>query len=160
MNITDMQFRFSGDGTPAGSLGGAMHANSITNAQDGNLFANVTSDQAQAGAVHFRCFYVRATANHTNVRMYMESQGTPNNDSNVYLALGAAGKNGTEQTIADEETSPLNVIFVFPDDLYNPIELGNMNSGDYWPIWVQRKIEAGAAGYDSDYVRLKFVGDS
>lgn len=155
----DIEFHFSGGGTPATSLGGAIHANTITTATLHNLFDVVTSAETFNGDTEYRCFYVKNAHGSLpllSAEIWIETD-TPAAGSDVAIALGSAGKNGTEQTIVDENIAPTAVSW---ETGSSHLVIGNLSPNEYYPVWVRRTITAGAAAYSNDSCTLIVRGDT
>ena len=86
-----------------------------------------------------------------NVTVSVDTDPT---ESNWEIALGAAGKNGTETAVADEDTAPAG-----PSFGTGSISLGTLAPGDSYPIWVKRIVSAGAGAATPDSGVLSISGD-
>ncbi len=154
----DIAFFYSGSGTAVTSLGGSIHANGIVTSTDQNIFNNVDTAEAVAGSVKFRCFYVKNNGSVSyNVGVFIESQ-TPNISSQIFLGKGTSAINGTEQTVADEDTAPSGIFFKRPVFDYDLLEIAILAPGDTQAVWIRRDLTADAQGIQLDYCRLKFKG--
>lgn len=138
-------------GSGAGNIGGAI-GSALTSNVLNNLFDDVSSTESIAGDTEYRCFYIKNTGSvsATNVTARVTSQPT---HSTLALGLGSSGKNGTEQTVANEDTAPSAV--TFSSDWIN---IGTLAAGDYYPVWVRRTVGAGAGISISDSATITIGG--
>lgn len=156
----DIKYRLSGGGgnaDPALSLGGAK---SSTEAGS-NLLDAVSSAEALAGDVEYRCFYVHnahATLTLENAVAWIEAN-TPSADTTLDIGLGTSAVNATEQTIADENTAPTGITFVAAVNEAGAVALGNIPAGQHRAVWVRRTVNAGAAA-SNDTATLTVKGDT
>lgn len=158
---TDIDFMLSGGASntdPTAALGGAM---STTTEAGSSIFDNVTSGEASAGDIEYRCVYVR---NNDGTRTYQASRvfiqaNTPNANTDVAIGLGTSAVNGTEQTVANENTAPTGVTFVSAVDFANGIVIGDLAPAARKAIWIRRTVTAGATS-GSDGFTLRAQGDS
>ena len=164
VNSADIKYYLSGgagNADPALSLGGARSNTEITSAQLANLFGNVGYQEAQSGSVKYRCFYVRnESATHVlqDPGLFI-TQETPSPDTVTDYGLGTAGINGTEQTVADEDTAPVGVTFSHPLDDASKIGYGgDLTPDDFVPLWVRRTVSATAGALALDNVIPITVG--
>lgn len=151
-------YRHSGGASnsdPAADLGGAISSNAVATTIHG-LFDQVSSAEASAGDVEYRCIYVINTGTTTaqTAKIWLQAN-TSSADTTLAIALGGEGKNGTAETVANESTAPTGESFSSPADLANGLSLGDMAQNDYYPIWVRRTVTAGAAGVASDTFTLR-----
>ena len=160
----DVQYFYSGDGTAAGSLGGAISVNQPVSATDGNLFANISAADALAGGIdHYRCLYLKNTSTNrlfSNIGIYFETV-TPSDGTEVYIANAISPVNGVEPTSANEITEPAGVgVWQQPIADYDTIPIVNLGIGDTIGLWVKRSIFANTDGLVKDDFRLLLIGDS
>ncbi len=137
----------------ASDIGGAI-ATVLTDDALNNLWDDVSSGDASAGDTEFRCTYVKnthATLSIANVKVEIETDPT---ESNWEIALGAAGKNGTETEVADEDTAPATPVFGT-----TALSLGTLAAGDFFPIWIKRIVIAGANAATPDSGVLRISAD-
>ena len=158
---SDIQYRMSGgaaNSDPAAAIGGAMSSTAFTaNA----IFDDVSSAEATAGDAEYRCFYVRnghATLTLTSAKIFIQAQ-TSSADTDIAIALGGEGKNGTAETVANEGTAPSGESFSQPASYAAGLSLGNLAPGDYYPVWIRRTINAGAAAA-TDTWTIRVQGDT
>lgn len=157
---SDIQFRLSGGGSnadPNASLGGAMSSN----AAGSSIFDDVSSGEASTGESEYRCIYVRnahATLTLIGAKAFIQTQ-TPSADTDVAIALAGEGKNGTAETVANENTAPSGETFSAPASYAAGLALGDLAPGDAFPIWVRRTVNAGAASA-ADSFTVRVQGDT
>ena len=162
---TDLQFRLSGGGAnadPDASLGGAISSTALVDASLHNLFDQVASDEASAGDVEYRCIYVRnghATLALQNAKVYL-SADAQNANVTMAFALGTSAINGTEQTVADEDTAPTGVTWEEAAGEENAQVIGNLPAGQHKAVWIRRTVTAGAPADDLDSATLVLAGDT
>lgn len=137
----------------ASDIGGAIGA-ALTDDALNNLWADVSSAEATSGSTKYRCTYVKNTHASLSVANVKVQIDTDPAESNWEIGLGAAGKNGTETEVADEDTAPGGVSFGT-----GSISLGTLAAGDYYPIWIKRIVPAGAGAATPDSGVLRILGD-
>lgn len=158
---SDIKYRLSGGGSntdPAASLGGAI--STTTDAPSG-IFDDVSSAEATAGDIEYRCVYVKN--NHGSLtlqgaKIWIQTQ-TPSGDTDVAIGLGTSAVNGTEQTVANEGTAPTSVTFSQPSSFAGGLTIGDLTAGQHKAVWVRRTVNAAAAGA-SDSFALRVQGDT
>lgn len=162
---TEIKFFLSGGAANSdvnASLGGAKSSTEITSAQLHNLFDVVTSAEASAGDVEYRCLYVEntnGTDSLLSAAAYVSSN-TPSADTTLDIGLGTSAINGTEQTVADESTAPAGVTFSAPATLGAGLAIGDLTAGQHKAIWVRRTVNAAAAAYNNDTATINVGGDT
>lgn len=151
---TDIQYRLSGGSGNTdvnASLGGAKSSTSI-GAGLHNLFDIVSSAESSAGDTEYRCFYIHN--NHGSLTMQSSkiwiATNTPSTDTTVEIGLGSSAVNGTEQTVANENTTPTGVTFSAPASEGAALSIGDIPAGQHKAVWIKRIVNAGAAAYNSD----------
>lgn len=153
----DIDRRYSGgaaNSDPNASLGGAKSSTAATSGVLNNLFADADSAEAAAGSVKYRCMYIHnghGTLTWQNVGVWIETQ-TPSPDTVYAIGLGTAAVNGTEQTIADEDTAPAGVTFSEPANEGARLVIGDIPPGEHKSVWYRRTISAAAAAFDDSAV--------
>lgn len=157
---TDIQYRLSGgagNASPAASLGGAKS----TTAAGTSIFDDVSSAEAVAGDTEYRCVYVHnAHASLTLVgAVAWVPTNTPSASTTVDVGVGTSAVNGTEQTVADENTAPSSVTFAAAATQGAGIALGDIPAGQSRAVWLRRTITAGA-GAVNDSFTLRVTGDT
>ena len=162
---TDIDFHLSGGASnsdPDAALGGVISSTQITDATIANLFDNVSGAEAAAGDTEYRCFYVKN--NHGSLTLqgaeiWIETN-TPSGDTSAEIGLGTSAVDGTEQTVADEETAPTSVTFSSATGSGNALTIGDIPAGEHKAIWVKRVVDSAAGAYNSDSVVIKVQGDT
>jgi hypothetical protein len=154
---SDLKYKFSGgssNSVPASSIGGAISSVDVTS----SLFDNVTSGEATAGDINYRCVYVKnthGTLTALSMKIWIQTN-TPSTDTTVDIGLGAAAVNSTETAVANEATAPASVTFSAPSNEAGGLTIGDLAPGDYKAVWIKRTVTAGAAAYsDSFTLRIK-----
>lgn len=162
---SDIQYRYSGgasNAVAASSLGGTKSSVTITSAVVANLFDNVSGDEAAAGTIEYRAFFVHnghATLTLQGAKAWLVSN-TPSADTTCDIAVGTGTVTGTEQTIVNETTAPVGVTFSAPASKAAGLTVGDLAPGQHKAIWVRRTISAGAGAYNSDNVVVRIEGDT
>jgi len=158
---TDIHYRMSGGASnsdPAAALGGAKSSNSFaTNA----IFDDVSSAEASAGDIGYRCFYVHnahATLTLQGAKIWIQAQ-TSSSDTDIAIALGGEGLNGTAEVIANEGTAPVGESFSQPSSFAGGLTLGDIGPGQHYPVWVRRTVNAAAASA-TDTWTIRVQGDT
>lgn len=156
---SDIQYRLSGgaaNADPLVSLGGTKSSSNASS----NLFDDVTTTEAQNGKTEYRCIYVHnanSTTTLTGAVLWINSN-TPSATTDVAIALGSSGLNGTEASVANESTAPTGLTFVAAADKTNGIALGDIPAGQSQAVWVRRIVGAGTAALSSDPFTLRVEG--
>lgn len=158
-----IEYRLSGGNgntDPAASLGGAMSSSAQVSTALNAFFDFVTSAEAAAGDTEYRCIYVTNTGSTTalDAKLWIQSN-TPNSDNDIAIALGGEGKNGTAETVANESTAPTGESFSAPSTEGTALSLGDLAQNDYYPVWVRRTVDAGAAADASEQFTLRVKYD-
>lgn len=154
----DIKYRLSGgaaNADPDLSLGGAK---SSTEAP-ADLFDDVTSAESAAGDTEYRCFYVHnahATLTLQNAVVWIVSNTTGNR---IAIGVGSSAVNGTEQTVANENTAPTGVAFTQPASKGAGLALGNIPAGQHKAVWVRRTVAAATPAANDTYT-LRAEGDT
>ena len=143
---------------PALSLGGIES----TTAAGSNLFDNVSSGEATAGDVEYRCFYVKnthATLTLTGAKVWIQAN-TPSADTTIDIGLGTtAVGTGNEQTVADEQTAPSGVTFAAAANEGAALSIGDIAPGQHKAVWIRRTVNAAAAAANDTYT-IRVKGDT
>jgi hypothetical protein len=150
---TDIQLRRSG----AACLGGAKSA-TLAGA---NYFDDATDPEAVAGDVEYRCLYVHnahATKTLTGAVAWL-SANTPSGSTVLEISVGSSAINGTEQTIASEQTAPAGVTFVMASTVDGGVALGDIPPGQHRAIWLRRTLAAGAPALKPDTFTVRVDGN-
>ena len=149
----DVEFYYSGNGIATGSLGGAIHANSVSSSVNENLFADIDAAEALAGGDKYRCLYLKNNGIVSyNVAIYI-STPTPSNETIIYIGKGDSVVGGLEQTIVDETTEPNNIIWLHREQDYNAATIATLAVGEHQAIWFKLAVSVGASGNQRDYFR-------
>lgn len=154
---TDIQLRYSGgaaNNTPGASLGGAKSSNQVDLSA---LWDTVNSGESAAGDTEYRCVYVHNNSGQDFITpvIWIVSE-TPNY---IDIGLGSSALNGTEQTVADEQTAPTSVSFSSPTSKGTGIALGTIPAGQHRAVWIRRTVPA-AAGAAAATFTLRVEGDT
>lgn len=151
---TDIVYRLSGGASNTdvnASLGGAKSSTSVGTGLH-NLFDVVGSAEAAAGDTEYRCVYVHN--NHGSLTMQAAkiwiSSNTPSTDTTVEIALGSSAVNGTETSVANENTAPSGPTFSAPASEGAALSIGDIPAGQHKAVWIKRIVNTGAAAYNSD----------
>lgn len=157
----DMQFYKS---TSTNSLGGAINTSlAITDNIKANLFDTVTATESTSGESEFRCIYLKNISTRSilsNPKVWLVNDSV-SSYSTIAIGVGTSAINGTEQTVATEETAPSGVTFTTLTGLTNALSLGSTISfGSHKAIWIRRTIAAGSGAYDSDNFTIAMGGDT
>ena len=161
---TDIQYRLSGGSGNTdvnASLGGVKSSTSVGTGLH-NLFDVVSSAEASSGDTEYRCVYIHN--NHGTLTMQSAKiwivTNTPSTDTSIEIALGSSAVNGTEQTIANENTSPTGVTFSTPSSLGTALSIGDIPAGQHKAVWIKRIVNAGAAAYNDDSATIRTQCDT
>lgn len=154
---SDIKYKLSGgaaNADPLLALGGAI--SSVDAAA--TIFDDVSSAEATAGDIEYRCVYVKnthATLTALGTKIWIQTQ-TPSGDTDVAIALGGEGLNGTAETVANENTAPVGETFSAPSSFAGGLTIGDLAPAAYYPVWVRRTINAAAAVFaDSFTLRVQ-----
>lgn len=157
---TDIVYRLSGgaaNADPLLSLGGAKSSVAAST----NIYDDVTSAEATAGDIEYRCIYIHnahATLSYLAPKVWVQAN-TPSADTTVAIGLGTSGLNATEQTVANENTAPTSVTFSSPIDFATGLQMVDIPAGQHYPIWIRRTVNAAAAAV-ADSFTLRVQGDT
>lgn len=156
----DFVLRLSGGSANAdanASLGGAKSSVSASTAVDG-LFDTVSPAEATAGDVEYRCVYLHnANASSTMLAtVAWISANTPSPSTDLAIGLGTSAVNGTEQTVANENTAPAGVTFGAAASQGAGLAVGSLAPGEHRALWLRRTVSAGAAATANDTWSLGF----
>lgn len=155
---TDIKYRLSGGASntdPNASIGGIM---STTTDAPAGVFDSVSSAEAAAGDIEYRCVYVlnnHGSITLENGKVWIQTN-TPNAATAVDIGLAAEGANATAAAIANESTAPASVTFSAAANEGAALSLGNLAAGQRYAVWIRYTVTAGAsAGADSFTLRVK-----
>lgn len=153
---TDILQRLSGgagNSSASASLGGAKSSN----AAPAGLFSTASGAESTSGSVKYRCVYVHN--NHGTLTLVGATANiqsdTPDSTSIVDIGLGTSAINGTEQTVADENTAPTSVTFSA-----GPVTLGDIPAGQHRAVWLRRTISAGCPAITGDSYTVRVSGST
>jgi len=151
---TDIVYRLSGgagNSDPNASLGGVKSSTAV-GAGLHNLFDVVSSAEASTGDTEYRCVYVHN--NHGTLTMQSAkiwiSSNTPSTDTSVEIALGSSAVNGTETSVANENTAPSGPTFSAPASEGAALSIGDIPAGQHKAVWIKRIVNTGAVAYNND----------
>jgi len=170
VSASDIVFYYSGDGTPSGSLGGAITSNAVPSSGTNIIFDDVDASEASSGDTEYRCIYVKntnATDTLYSAKVFI-SQSTTSADDEVYIALDSAGigdgtTTGVATTIADESDSGgalTGLTFSHPTDYSTGLLIGDLGPGQCQAIWIKREVSAGAASIANNSYDITVQGQT
>jgi len=148
----------AGNSNPAVSLGGVI----TTTLVGTNIFDNVTSGEATAGDVEYRCIFVKntnATGTLYSAKAWIVTN-TPSGDTEVKIALAGEGASATTEIVAGEGSAPSGESFAVCATEGAGLSLGNLVAAAYYGIWIQRTVTLGASAYSNDGFTLRVKGDT
>ena len=159
----DLQLWFSGGaGNTVGNscLGGARStAAQVASDVNGNLFDIVTADQANQGVTEYRCLYIRnsnSTSSWSTVKFWIES--TSSGGDKITIGLGTSAINGTEQTIANEKTSPTGVNWSETSSYSSGLAVGTLTPNQHKAVWLRRVVPEDCQAEANVYFAIRFEG--
>jgi hypothetical protein len=158
--IKEYRSTFSNSGID--SLGGAITATEIVDNTTHNIWDVVSSTESNTGDTEYRCIYVK----NTNSSLTLQSPkvwiatNTPSTDTSVEIGLGTAAVNGTEQTVANENTAPSGVTFGTAAGEGNALTFADLPAAGSKSIWIKRIIGATAGAFNDDNYVLSYAGDT
>jgi hypothetical protein len=158
---SDIYCRLSGGASNANANAALGGAKSTTNAPT-RLFDDVTSTEASAGTIEYRCVYVHnghASLTLQGAKAWAPSN-TPSTSTIVEIGVGTSATNGTEQSVANERTAPTGVTFAPAATFAAAVDLGDIPPGQHRAIWLRRTVTAGAVALASDPVTIRATGDT
>lgn len=162
---TDLIERLSGGASnsdPNASLGGAKSSTAVTDNTTHNLWDVVSSAESSSGEDEYRCIYLHnahGSLTLQNAKVWI-STNTPSADTEIQIGLGTSAINGTEQTVANENTAPTSVTFSLAASEGAALSIGNIPFGQHKAIWIRRHINAGASAANDDSYVLSYAGDT
>lgn len=166
---TDLVWRYSvaaaaGDTTASGpstSLGDQVASNGPTSGAANNFWDDVSSSEAAAGDVEYRCGFVlnnHGTLTLIGPQLSIQSETAGGASIAIGVDPTAASAKGSASaqavTVADESVAPAGVTFGT-----SPVALGNIPAGFVKAFWVRRTVPAGA-GLLADGAVLSVDGDT
>lgn len=163
---TDIKYFLSGgaaNADPNASIGGAKSATEMNlGVPLNNLWDNVSGAESAAGDVEYRMVYLQnkhATLTLQGAKVFIQAN-TPSADTDIAIGLAAAGLNGVETAVANENTAPAGVTFSSAAGEGAALAIGNMAPDDFIGLWVRRTVTAGAAAVNGDAYTLRVQGDT
>lgn len=153
----DISYRLSGgsaNADPLLSLGGVKSSVSAL----ASIFDNTSGAESAAGDTEYRCIYVHVAVAATSVKVWLAAN-TPSSSTDATIGLGTSALNGTEQTIANEDTAPTGVTFSAAGTLGAAIDLGAMSAGSSRAVWIKRVVTAGAGAAVGDGFTLRTTAE-
>ena len=162
---TDLKFFFSGGGAnddPNASLGGAKSSVAITDNTLNNLFDDVSGTEHTAGDIEYRCLFVKNDSAETayDVRVYISSN-TPAADDSIKVGKDLTGVGDTADTVANENTAPdPAVTFSLATSYADGLLLGDMTTGQSYPIWIERTVVVGTTAQANNAATIQAAVDT
>jgi hypothetical protein len=159
---SELEFRLSGgsgNSSPAASIGGAKSSVAVDPA---TLFDLVSGAESAAGLVDYRCIYLHnadPALTALGAKVWIVSN-TPSADTAFAIALGGEGLNGTAETPANDTTAPSGESFVAAANEGAALSMGDIPTGQHYPIWIRRTVTAGASAYTADGITLRVKCDT
>lgn len=149
---------------PAGGfLGGAIGTTVITSGVSGNIFNTFTGDETSAGGTFYHCVYIRnasVTNDALSSKIWINSE-TVHAGVNVEIGLGSSAINGTEQTIADENTAPTSVTFSDAATEGAALVIGDLPQNDgHKAIWFKVTIDPATSAKNVYDTQVTFKADT
>ena len=145
-----------------GNLGGAVGVTEIVDNTLHNLFDLVTTAEAAAGSISYRCIYVKnenATLTLANTVLFIQAD-TPNTDSSIEIAIGTSVINGSELSIVDENTAPVGPVFTGAVGSDFGPSIGDLPADSTQAIWIKRIIIADSNSALNDTAIISMQGDT
>lgn len=162
---SDIKFYLSGGAANSNvnaSLGGAKSSVAIVDDTLNNLWDDVSGDEHVAGDTEYRCFFVKNDSAETAyaVKLWIDTNTTSTEDT-FTIGLDLTGVGDTADTAADESTAPdPAVTFSAAANQAGALSLGNMTTGQSYPIWVKRVVTAGSTAQAANEAILKVYVDT
>jgi hypothetical protein len=142
------------------SLGGNITSEVVSEGLQ-NLWDEVQNSELSSSVVgeyEVRCVGIlnNSPNNETfeDLQVYVD-QNTAAPFTDIDIALGTAAFGDEEQTVASEDTMPLNVFFTFARGEENALVIGNVPKGVWKALWLRR--HAGPARSGVSYPRDNYV---
>lgn len=157
---SEIKYRLSGgaaNSNAAASLGGVASSVDVPNPH----LPNVTSAQAAAGRVRYRCFYVKnidPLLTLTGAKLWIQAN-TPGAQTTIDVGLGTSAIDGEEQTVADEVTAPSGVSFSAAANEAAALSIGDLGPGAHKAFWLRDTVTAGATAVNETYT-IRVKGDT
>lgn len=147
---TDLKFYRSGTTGVGNCLGGAVNAESLSQAYHG-LFNIVSSTERTLGKTKYRCFYMKNTSEVKclNPKIYIP-QNTQSSGTELWYAfdkvhgVGNGTSSGVADIIASESTAPPGIIFKNGTEVSTGDALSaDISKNQYIAIWFKLIIQPG-----------------
>ena len=122
------------------------------------MFGNATGAERIAGEDYYRCMYVKnthAVDTMDDFNFWLDTDSPPV-DTTVKWGFDIAGINGTAQTIADVFTAPTDVLWRTAGNEPTGANIGKLESGEYFPVWIWWHVEADAISRTDDKAIFNF----
>jgi len=161
----DIDFFLSGGASntdPTAALGGARSTTTQVSGSIHGLFDLISSAEALAGDTEYRCLYVynaHATLTLQNTVIWISSDAS-GADTDIAIALGGEGVNGTAETVANESTAPVGESFSTPVSAGSGLAIGDIPPLEHYPIWVRRTVNSSSSAATGLSVTLSVQGDT
>lgn len=147
-------------GSAASSFGDQVSTTDVESGDLNNLWPDVSSAVAAAGAVDYRCVFLANTDTETLIGAQVSLTGQVSGGSTLAIgldpigvtALGSASPQAT--TIASGAIAPAGVSFST-----GPLSIGDLDAAEAVAVWVRRTTLAGAVP-TTDAATLLLAGDS
>lgn len=154
----DIKYYLSGGASNSdghASLGGVKSSNEASLTLE-ELFDRIQPSEASAGDTEYRCLYIQNDhgTDTANAVTPFISSNTPSADTTIDIGLGTSAIDGTEQTVADEDTGPVGVTFGSPGTRPAGTSLGNLGPGQSMALWLRRTVTGSASTFVDDQVTL------
>lgn len=156
----DIDYQLSGGASNADadlSLGGVISSNAMPT----DIFDDVSSAEATAGLIEYRCIYVKNAHGSLPLqgpKIWFEAN-TPSATTTVALGVGTSAQGGEEQSIGAETTAPAGITFTEPANFAAGVALGDIPAGGWRAVWLRRTINAGTTA-TADTFSLRTQGDT
>lgn len=118
-------------------LGGAITGTDMPS----GIFDTVSGAESAAGDVEYRCVYVKnedPSLTLEGAKIWLSA----NDSGQINIGLGTSAINGTEQTVADEDTAPAGVTFSAAANEGAALSIGSIPAGQHKAVWLRRTVAA------------------
>jgi hypothetical protein len=166
---SDIVVRLSGGAantSQAASLGGARSTAGggiVVTDTINNVWSDVSGAEGAAGSTKYRCIYIlnnHGSLTYTAPKIWISSN-TTSADDDITIGLGSSAVNGTEQTIANEDTAPTGgVTFSNPTSFATGIALSDLPFGQHRAVWIKRVVNTNAAAANANPYTLSIQGET
>lgn len=143
-------------------LGGAFVPVEVPNGTLHNLFDPVVTDEALLGDISYRCIYLKnsnLTLTLSNALVFILADSV-NTQSHIEIGLGTSAINGSEQTIPDEYTAPVDVVFSADVGDALGLLIGDMPADSSKALWIKRVIDPNSNAIANDNATVAMQGDT